>query len=362
MSDQGCGEQCAAGPAGSLVKLRDAVGLVLAHDITEVVPGQRKGPAFRKGHVVRPEDLERLARMGKQNLYVLSMAPHQMHENEAAQLLADALCGPGVRPAGPPSEGKITLLASHDGLFELDPERLTRFNLVPQLMCATIHRHTVVKKGQRLAGTRPIPLVVDRDLVAQACAIAGEGGPLLSVKALRQVKAGVVVTGNEVASGLIEDRFAPTIRGKLEALGSRVLDVRFAPDDRLAVAMAIQGLLTAGAEMIITTAGMSVDPDDVTRLGIADAGGQDLLYGTPVLPGAMFLSGRLKGPAGDVPILGVPACALFHPVTVLDLVLPRVLAGETMTRHSLAALGHGGFCQDCQPGCRFPSCGFGRGC
>ncbi|MFZ5586895.1 MAG: molybdopterin-binding protein [Thermodesulfobacteriota bacterium] len=360
--DYGCGDQCATGPAGRLVKLQDAVGLVLAHDITEIVPGQKKGPAFRKGHVVSQDDLAHLARLGKQNLYVLSIGPDQMHEDDAVRLMAQALCGPGVEPVGPPAEGKLNLAASQDGVFELDPERLMAFNLVPEVMCATIHRHTAVKKGQRVAGTRPIPLVIARSNVEAACAVAAQEGGLLRVLPMRPLKAGVVVTGNEVASGLIEDRFAPIVSGKLAALGASVMGVRYAPDDRLTVAMAIQGLLDAGAEMIITTAGMSVDPDDVTRLAIADAGGRELVYGAAALPGAMFLVGMLDGAAGEAPVLGVPACALFHPTTILDLVLPRVLAGERFDRRKIAELGHGGLCLDCPGGCRFPACGFGRGC
>ncbi|CAO0824339.1 Molybdopterin molybdenumtransferase [Desulfarculales bacterium] len=361
MTDYGCGDQCSSTPAGRLVDLQDAVGLVLAHDITEIVPGVHKGPAFKKGHMVAPQDLEHLARLGKQHLYILAIGPGQMHENDAAELMARTLCGPGVELAGPPVEGKITLIASQDGLFDLDPSRLVNFNMVDQVMCATIHRHTVVKKGTPLAGTRPIPLVIERGLVEQACAVADREGGLLRVLPLKPLAAGVVVTGNEVANGLIEDRFAPIVTAKIEALGGRVAAVRFCPDDRLAVAMAIQGLLTSGAQIIITTAGMSVDPNDVTRLAIADAGGRNLLYGTPVLPGAMFLVGVLDGPAGEVPILGVPACALFHAVTALDLVLPRVLAGERFTRPKIAALAHGGYCQNCSNGCRFPVCGFGRG-
>lgn len=356
-----CGEQCAAGPVGRLVSLDDAVGLVLAHDLTEVVPGQSKGPVFKKGHMVTSGDLDRLARMGKRHLYVLEIAPHQMHENEAAEQLAAALCGPGVEAGGPPSEGKITLVASRDGLFEVDPERLTRFNLDALVMCATIHRHSPVQKGQPLGATRAIPLVVDRQAVAQAAQLAAEQGGLLTVRPMAPLQAGVVVTGNEVAGGLIEDRFAPIVRGKLQALGAGVMGVEFAPDDRTAVASAIKGLVRRGAQMVITTAGMSVDPDDVTRMAIADAGGRDLLYGTPVLPGAMFLYGMLDGPQGELPILGVPACALFHPTTILDLILPRVLAGERFTRASIAALAHGGYCQNCAQGCRFPVCGFGRG-
>lgn len=359
--DTGCGDQCTAGSAGRVVELKDAVGLVLAHDITEIIPGQYKGAAFKKGHIVSPIDLDHLARLGKRHLYVLEVGPEDMHEDEAVTLMANALCGGGVEPAGPPSEGKITLIASRNGLFELDPDQLTRFNLVPDVMLATIHRHTPVKKGHRLAGTRPIPLLINRNYVARAVAVAGEGGGLLGVRELASLQTGIVVTGNELANGLIEDQFAPIITAKLADLGSPVMGVRIAPDDRMAVASAIRGLITGGAELIITTAGMSVDPDDLTRVAIADAGGTGLVYGTPVLPGAMFLVGRLVNQDRSIPILGVPACALFHQTTVLDLVLPRVLAGESFDRAKIAALGHGGYCQDC-PTCDFPVCGFGRGC
>ncbi|RJX30109.1 MAG: molybdopterin-binding protein [Desulfarculus sp.] len=359
--DISCGDQCVAGQAGRLVSLADAVGLVLAHDLTEIVPGHKKGPAFKKGHVVTPADLEHLARLGKNHLYVLEIGSEEMHENEAAEIMAAALAGPGVAKAGPPSEGKITLVAARDGLFDLDPERLKAFNLLGEVACATIHRRTPVKRGQALAGTRAIPLVVGRRVVAQAAELAKQEGGLLIVRPLKPLRAGVVVTGNEVASGLIEDRFAPIIQAKLTALGGQVTGVEIAPDDRAAVAGAIRSLVLRGAQMIITTAGMSVDPDDLTRLAIADAGGRDLLYGTPVLPGNMFLVGWLDGPAGEIPILGVPACALFHQATVLDLILPRVLAGERLTREKLAEMGHGGYCQNCVDGCRFPVCAFGRG-
>lgn len=356
-----CGDQFASPALGRLVKLDDSVGLVLAHDVTEIIPGRSKGAAFKKGHVVAPEDLERLARMGKQHLYVLSIAPGQMHENEAAELMSRALAGPGVEPAGPPSQGRIDLQAAHDGVFEVDLERLLAFNQVPDVTCSTIHRYTPVKKGKLLGGTRAVPLVVGRAQVEQACAIAARESGLFRVRPYRSLQAGVVVTGNEVASGLIEDRFADIVTNKLANLGSTVMGVKICPDDRAAVAAAITSLINQGAQIIITTAGMSVDPDDVTRLAIADAGGRDLVYGTPLLPGNMFLTGLLDGLQGEVPVLGVPACALFHAATALDVILPRVLAGERFDRAKIAALAHGGFCQNCAEGCRFPACGFGRG-
>jgi hypothetical protein len=361
MMDFDCGEQCAAGPAGRLVPLESAEGLVLAHDITEIVPGRKKGPAFKKGHVVTKDDLAHLARLGKRHLYVLEMGPEVMHEDEASARIARALCGEGVEPGGPPTEGKITLVAAVDGVFRVRVEGLAAFNTVPEVMCATIHRHTPVRRGQAVAGTRPIPLLIRRENVARAEEAAAAGGGLVSVAPYRLRRAGVVVTGNEVATGLIEDGFAPVVRRKLEELGGEVSGVRYAPDDRAAVAAAIGELADAGAELIITTAGMSVDPDDVTRFAIADAGGEELVYGSPVLPGAMFLVGELARAGRRLPVLGAPACALFHPTTALDLVLPRVMAGERFDRAKIAALGHGGYCQNCPEGCHYPRCGFGRG-
>jgi len=348
-------------PTGHTVPLSEAVGLVLAHDITEIVPGKKKGPAFCKGHVVTKQDLSHLSRLGKQNLFVLDIGPDQMHENEAAELLARALCGPGVRLAGPPKEGKIEFLADIDGLFYVDVDRLMDFNLVPDVMCATIHRYSPVKQGLRLAGTRAIPLVIGRGLVDKACTIAAETGNLLGVKPFRRLKVGMVVTGSEVASGLIDDKFGPIVSKKISTFKSTMIGVNIVTDDRLAIADNIKGFLGQGAEMIIVTGGMSVDPDDITRHAISDAGGRDLVYGAPVLPGAMLLTGVLDGPTGTVPILGVPACAMYYRTTVLDLVLARILAGEQLSRQDIAALAHGGFCQSCEDGCHFPACGFGRG-
>jgi len=335
------------------------MGLALAHDVTEIVPGVSKGPAFRKGHVLTESDLAHLARLGKRQIYVLEIDDAHLHEDDAVARLVEALCGDGVSPAGPPSEGKVELVAVRDGLLEFDLERLVAFNEVPDVMCATRHRHTPVRQGERLAGTRAIPLVVARDRIDEACATAGHG--LIEVKFWRRARAGLVITGTEIAEGLIEERFQPIVARKLRALGSSVLDTRIVADDRAAVSGAIREMLEQRADIVITTAGMSVDPDDVTRLAIADAGGRDLEYGAPVLPGAMLLVGVLDGPDGEVPVLGVPACALFYKATVFDLVLPRVLAGERLTRADIARLAHGGYCTSCKGGCRFPECAFGKG-
>ncbi len=337
------------------IQLKDAVGTKLAHDITEIRPGEYKGPAFRKGHTVCNEDLCHLQKLGKNNLYVIDLAEDEIHENEAAAILADALAGEGIAWKDDPHEGKINLLAAADGLFKVDTTALAAFNMVDEVMCATLHNHTLVKKGEKVAATRAIPLVMKRVFIQRAAAIARQNGAVLAVNTLRKATVGLVITGNEVFHGLIEDRFAPVLSAKVTALGSKVDGIAFAPDDEKLISQAIVNHLERGCDLIMLSGGMSVDPDDVTRKGIQLAGATEMNYGSAVLPGAMFLAAYI----GEVPLLGVPACGLYHRITVLDLVLPRILAGETIGKADLAFLGHGGLCKDCEE-CVYPHCPFGK--
>jgi molybdenum cofactor synthesis domain-containing protein len=337
------------------IKLKDAVGTKLAHDITEIRPGEFKGPAFDKGHIVCNEDLCHLQKLGKNNLYVIDLEEDEIHENQAAAILAKALAGEGIVWKDDPHEGKIELMAGTDGLFKVDTSALAAFNMVDEVMCATLHNHTLVKKGEKVAATRAIPLVMKRVHIERAATIARQNGAVISVKSLRKSKVGIVVTGNEVYHGLIQDRFAPVLTEKVTALGSTVEAVSFAPDDENLIKSAIQSHLDSGCNLLLLSGGMSVDPDDVTRKGIEMAGATEMNYGSAVLPGAMFLAAYI----GDVPLLGVPACGLYHRTTVLDLVLPRVLAGERIGKADLAFLGHGGLCRDCDE-CVYPHCPFGK--
>ncbi len=337
------------------IKLKDAVGTKLAHDITEIRPGEFKGAAFHKGHTVCNEDLCHLQKLGKNHLYVIDLAEDEIHEDQAAAILADALAGQGVVWQDEPREGKIKLLAGQDGLFKVDTAALAAFNMIDEVMCASLHNHTLVKKGEQVAATRAIPLVMKRAPIERAAAIARQNGSVLSVQSLRQAKAGLVITGNEVFRGLIEDRFAPILTEKVTALGSKVDGIAFAPDDEKLISKAILSHLQHGCDLLMLSGGMSVDPDDVTRRGIQMAGATEMHYGAAVLPGAMFLVAYI----GDIPLLGVPACGLFHKITVLDLVLPRILAGEKIGKAELAFLGHGGLCKDCQE-CSYPHCPFGK--
>jgi len=370
--------------AARAIPVSEAVGMVLAHDATEIRKDDFKGPAFRKGHVIRSEDICHLQRIGKERLFVLSLAPDDVHEDDAAVALSRALMGEGVAVKGEPREGKITIVASREGLLKVDQERLKSFNMLGDVMCATMHTNTVVSKGQEVAGTRAIPLVVKKDIIEKAVRSAERGARksgVIEVKELRKPRAGVVITGNEVYHGRIKDAFAPIIAKKIEEYGGKIVGTYYAPDDEAFIADRLRELIAAGADLLITTGGMSVDPDDVTRFAIRSLGATDLTYGSAVLPGAMVLVGYLSiadcgmrnaelrsktehselhtPNSALIPILGIPACGMYHRTTVFDLILPRVLAGERIGRPELAELGHGGLCLHCTE-CRWPVCPFGK--
>jgi hypothetical protein len=339
-----------------VVTLEEAIGFPLAHDITEIRPGEFKGTAFQKGHILKDTDLDHLRRLGKNHLYVLKPEDNEMHEDEAAEVLANALCGNGVSWQDKPKEGKITLKATRDGLLKVDVDALLQFNMQGDVMCATRHTNTMVKKGETVAATRAIPLVVAKDNVM----IAVDAALLSPTKVLRvipiqQPRVSVLITGNEVFYGLIKDKFEAIITKKVNELGGQILDVVFLPDDDDMISEAAARQLKKGADLLITTGGMSVDPDDRTRHAMEKAGIEDIVYGTPVLPGAMFMVAYL----GETPVLGIPACGMYASRTILDLVYPRVLSGEKITRKEIAALGHGGLCLNCKT-CTYPICPFGK--
>lgn len=337
------------------VRVEEAIGQTLAHDITEIRPGEFKGPAFRRGHIVEDRDIHHLQRLGKDHLYILKLEPHQMHEDEAAAAIAEALCGEGVGWSEQPREGKISLKATRDGLLKVDVDTLSRFNELGEVMCATRHTNSTVSMGMQVAATRAIPLFLDRSVVEEAATIARKNQPVLRVLPFRQAKVGLLITGNEVFYGRIEDKFEPIVRKKVEAYQGTVLDSVILPDDDERIAEAAKNLIARGADLLITTGGMSVDPDDRTRFGLLKAGAKEMIYGTAVLPGAMFMSANLLG----VPVLGIPACGLHAPVTVFDLIYPRILAGDRITRNDIARIGHGGLCLQCDI-CRYPNCSFGK--
>ena len=338
------------------IRTQDAIGQVLCHDITRIVKGVVKDAAFRKGHVITEEDIPLLLSLGKDHVFVWENDETMLHENDAAEVLRQICQGSNMHPT-PVKEGKIELIADCDGLFMVNVEALRAVNSVGEMMIATVPSGFEVKKGQRLAGMRVIPLVIKKEKMEQARRVAGEK-PLLEVMPFKPMKYAVVTTGNEVFNHRIEDTFTPVIMEKLAYFGCEAISHITTDDDNVHIEEAIKrSMETPGVEMIICTGGMSVDPDDRTPLAIKNSGAQIVSYGAPVLPGAMFLMGYL---ADGRPICGLPGCVMYAKLTVFDLVLPRIMAGVPVTADYLAGLGHGGFCQGCGV-CRFPNCSFGKG-
>ena len=347
--------QKTAPPSFKTIPVEKAVGTTLAHDMTEIIPGKSKGPVFKKGYKVKSEDVCRLMRMGKNNLYVLDLKESQVHEDDAVYELASSLSGPGVQFSGNPKEGKLELRAAYPGLFKVNVESLIEFNMIEDVMCASIHNNTPVGKSQSLAATRAIPLVIEKKELDRAVETAKKYYPIFSVKLFNSLKIRLIITGNEIYNGLIQDRFRAIIEKKTKALGATVKESVILPDNQEMITSQIKSYLKKETDLIITTGGMSVDPDDVTKAGIEDAGFDDVHYSSAVLPGAMFLLGYKK----TTSIMGLPACGLYHKTTIFDLILPRLMAGERPGKRDLAKLCHGGLCQNCTP-CRFPACPFGK--
>lgn len=333
----------------------NAVGHVLCHDITRIVKDVVKDTPFRKGHVVKEEDIPVLLSLGKEHLYIWEKKEGMLHENEAAEILFD-ICKNDNMKGSEIKEGKIELIADCDGLFRVDIERLDAINELDEIMIATRHTNYSVKKGDKLAGTRVIPLIIEETKLEEAKKIAGDK-PLLELLPYKHMKVGVVTTGSEVYHGRIKDTFTPVIINKLKEYGIEVCWHKVVDDDSDMIVNAIKEIKESGAEMILCTGGMSVDPDDLTPGAIKKSGAEIITYGAPVLPGAMFLLGYFKD---GTPIMGLPGCVMYSKATVFDLVLPRIAAGLKVTKKDISRMGHGGLCFSCKV-CTYPRCEFGKG-
>ena len=338
-----------------LIRTEDAVGQVLCHDLTQIIKGVSKGPRFRKGHIVAEEDIPVLLSMGKDQLYVWEKDDTVYHENEAAEILCQVSRGENMIPSEV-KEGKIELTAACDGLFTVDVERLDAVNEIDQVMIATRHTNTPVKKGDKLLGTRVIPLVIKKEKMELVRKTAGEK-PLCRLLPYRMKKAGIVTTGNEVFYGRIQDTFTPVVKNKLEQYGIQAEDHITVGDEKEKITAAIRELKARGCELIIATGGMSVDPDDQTPGAIKESGAEIVTYGAPVLPGAMFCLAYFSN---GTPVMGLPGCVMYAKTTIFDLVLPRIAAGVRISRKDITRLGNGGLCLGCEE-CRWPDCGFGTG-
>lgn len=332
----------------------DAVGMVLGHDITEIVPGAFKGVAFKKGHIIKQEDIEHLLRIGKEHVFIFELNEDELHEDEAAILLGNMIKGKGVYFTEP-SEGKINIKAEYNGLLKIDKDLLNDVNYLGDICLATIHGNRIILKDELIGGCRVIPLTVPKEKVEEVKVILEDHHALIEVKPFNRLKTSIIITGSEVYKGRIEDRFGPIIERKLELFNSEVISKTIVPDGIDIIKDEIFRTKKMGAELIIVTGGMSVDPDDKTPGAIKSTGADIVSYGTPVLPGAMLLFAYLDG----VPIFGLPGCVMFSSTTAFDILLPRVFAGEKMVRRDITNLGYGGQCLKCHV-CTYPNCHFGK--
>lgn len=337
-----------------LIRTEEAVGHVLCHDMTQIIPGVSKGPRFRKGHIVVPEDIPVLLLMGKENLYVFELDAGYLHENDAAERLC-ALCLNDGMTRSEVREGKIELTAARDGLFQVDSARLHAVNAIDELMIATRKGNMLVRTGDKLCGTRVIPLVIAEEKLVQAEQVAGKT-PLLEIKPFVLKKAAVITTGSEVAKGRIADAFTPVVERKLASVGIVMTEHVLVGDGMDELLAALTAMRERDVDLILCTGGMSVDPDDNTPGAIRRSGAEIVTYGAPMLPGAMFLLGYYEN---GMPVMGLPGCVMYAGATIFDLVLPRIAAGVRMNREDFAWMGEGGLCLGCAE-CRYPVCPFGR--
>lgn len=337
------------------VRTEDAVGMVLCHDITRIIKGEEKGPVFKKGHVIRPEDVPVLLSVGKENIYIWENDENMLHENDAALVLYDLCKNDNMHPSDI-SEGKVEAIADCDGLLKIDSKSLKAINALGQMMIASRHGNFVVKKGEKLAGMRVIPLVIEKEKM-EAAKKAAPKGKILKLLPIEKKRAAVITTGSEVFKGRIEDKFTPVLVEKLNEYGSEMVWHKVVDDASENIVLAIEEALSAGVDLILVSGGMSVDPDDRTPFAIRQSVKKVISYGAPVLPGAMFMIGYTDK---KIPIMGLPGCVMYAKRTIFDLILPRVLANDEITEEDINVLGEGGLCLNCDI-CTFPNCGFGKG-
>lgn len=336
------------------IRIEDAVGCILSHDVTKIVPGEFKGRLFKKGHVIKEEDIAKLLDIGKEHIYVWEPKENELHENDAATRIKDLVLGEGCTISEEIKEGKIDFFADRQGVLKINKDLLLKLNMVGEIIVSTMHNNTPVKKGEKIGATRVIPLIINEEKIIEAENLIRE--KIIRVEEIKPKKAVLITTGNEVYKGRIKDAFLPVMEEKLGYYGSEIIRQVILPDDKEMISEnIIKAIEEDKVDVVICTGGMSVDPDDVTPSAIKDCNGEIVTYGAPVLPGAMFLLAYYK----NTPILGVPSCAMYAKRTILDLVLPRVLADEKLTFEDIASYGNGGMCLSCEI-CSFPHCSFGK--
>ena len=334
------------------VRIEDAVGMELCHDITEMKDGF-KGAAFKRGHIIREEDIPHMLDIGKKTVFVWEENAGEIHEEDCALRLSAMAQVDGAHYTEP-SEGKVLLMADERGMFRVNRELLNKVNSIGDITICTLPDHFPVEKGDRLASMRIVPLVTREENIIRAEEMCA-GERLLDLRPYGHKKIGVIITGSEVYSGRIKDKFEPVVRAKMEKYPSEIVGVTICDDDLGMIVNAAKEHLAKGADFLIFTGGMSVDPDDLTPTAIRELGAEIITHGVPSQPGNMTLVAYL----GEIPVLGVPGAAISLPTTIFDVLLPQIFAGDRIAKEELIGLGDGGLCRMCRP-CHWPNCTFGR--
>lgn len=334
------------------IKVQDAVGMQLCHDITEM-NDSFKGAVFKRGHIVQQQDIAHMLRIGKQHVFVWEEQAGEVHEDDCARRMAAMAPVTGAHYTEP-SEGKVLLIADQSGMLRVNRKLLQRINSIGDITICTLPDHYPVEAGDRLASMRIVPLVTREEQiqeVEQLCV----SEKLLDLRPYQKKKVGVIITGSEIYHGRIPDRFGPVVQEKIKQYPSELVGICICDDKLEEITDAAREHLENGADFLIFTGGMSVDPDDLTPTAIRELGADIIRYGVPSQPGNMTLVAYL----GDIPILGVPGAAIKLPTTVFDVLLPQIFSGDKITGEDLIRLGDGGLCQMCKA-CHWPNCTFGR--
>ena len=334
------------------INVQDAIGMELCHDITEMNDGF-KGVAFKRGHIIREEDIDHMLRIGKQHIFVWEENAGEIHEDDCARRMAAMAPVEGAHYTEP-AEGKVLLFADQRGMFRVNTRLLKKIDSIGDITICTLPDHYPVEVGARLASMRIVPLVTKEEQIIEAEQLCAQT-PLLRLLPYQHKKIGVIITGSEVYHGRIKDKFEPVVRAKMKQYPSEIVGITVCDDDLEMIVGAAKTHLKNGADFLIFTGGMSVDPDDLTPTAVRQLGAEIITHGVPSQPGNMTLVAYL----GDVPILGVPGAAIKLPTTIFDVLLPQVFAGEKITREELINLAEGGLCQMCKA-CHWPNCTFGR--
>ena len=335
------------------VSVENAIGMVLCHDMTQIIPGEYKDAKFRKGHVIVKDDIPVLLSMGKKHIFVYELDEKMLHENDAAKVLCD-ICISENLTMSDVKEGKIMLKSKIKGYLSIDKERLKKANMHNDIVISTI-KNGNIEEGESVAGMRVIPLVIEKTKLDDVKLAVGNE-PLIKVYPYKIKKFGIVVTGSEVQDKIIEDKFSPVVENKLKKFGVNLIDKIYSGDNKEKIVESIKDLKDKGAELICCTGGMSVDPDDMTPSAIIESGAKVVTYGAPFLPGAMMMLSYFDD---DTPIIGLPGCVMYASTTIFDVLLPKILAKLKWTKEEIIELGYGGLCKQCKT-CIFPNCSFGN--